>query len=89
MRSPIAESVAPSAASTAAAWMTMPKWRTTSTDPAPTAISSSQRSPQRVNDSTCDGETRMRAPPGGWAVSGTETGAASGPGSDSLVSWYQ
>ena len=69
--------------------MTMPKWRTTSEDPAPAATSSSQRSPQRVNDSTCDGETRISAFPGGCAVSGTETGAASGPGSDSVVSWYQ
>ena len=66
----------PSAASTAAAWMTVPRWRSTSVPPAPAAASSSQRSPHLVNDSTWDGDSLMIPPP-------------SGPGSDRVLSAYQ
>ena len=38
-----------------AAWITVPRWRRTSVRPAPTAASSSQRSPHLVNDSTWEG----------------------------------
>ena len=58
--------------------MTVPRWRRTSDRPAPTAASSSQRSPHRVNDSTWDGDSRTASPP-----------ATIGPASDSSVSAYQ
>ena len=59
MRSSIPASAVPSAASTAAAWMTVPRCRSTSEVPAPAAASSSQRSPHLVNDSTWDGDSWM------------------------------
>ena len=52
MRLLISVSEAPPAASTAAAWITVPRCRSTSDQPAPAADSSSQRSPHRVNAST-------------------------------------
>ena len=57
--------------------MTVPRWRSTSERPAPTAASSSQRSPHLVNDSTWDGDSRTAWP-----------SATTGPGSDSSVSAY-
>ena len=75
IRSSMPASPAPSAASTAAAWMTVPRCRSTSEVPAPAAASSSQRSPHLVKDSTCDGDSWMIPP-------------LSGPGSDSVVSAY-
>ena len=78
MRPLISASVAPCAASTAAAWITVPRCRSTSDRPAPAADSSSQRRPHRVNASTWDGDSRTCSP-----------GPAMGPASDSSVSAYQ
>ena len=58
--------------------MTVPRWRSTSGRPAPTADSSSQRRPQRVKVSTCDGDSRTRSP-----------SATTGSASDGSVSAYQ